>query len=123
MTNMEFEVSVETGAGVEATVSQMILNLMEKQFVQGFQRLMKLLQELLQSLLVAPAAKSVLTQLAPQKGNNGVASARQRRPRCLKVLVSLMGLVLEHRTVLMKTLPVPAAIKSMLLHVIQLRNA
>lgn len=122
MTNMEFEASVETGAGVEATASQMILNLMEKQFVQGFQRLMKLLQELLQSLLVAPAAKSVLTQLAPQKGNNGVASARQRRPRCLKALVSLMVLVLELQTAPMKTPPVPAAIKNMFLHVTKQRN-
>ena len=119
MTNMEFKVSVETGAGVEATASQMILNLMEKLFVQGFPLPMKLLQEPLQSLLVARAAKSVLTQLAPQKGNNGAASARQRRPRCLKELVSLMIPVLELQTVPMKTPPVRAAIKNMCLHAIK----
>jgi len=123
MTNMEFEVSVETGAGVEATASQMILNLMEKLFVQGFRRIMKLSQELLQNLLVAPAAKSVLIPLAPQKGNNGAASARQRRPCCLKALVSLMIPVLELQTALTKTPPVPAAIKNLFLLATKQRNA
>ena len=122
MTNMEFKVSVETGAGVEATASQMILNLMEKLFVQGFRRLMKLLQELLQSLLVAPAAKSVLTQLALQKENNGVASVRRKRPCCLKALVSLMIPVLELQTALMKTPLVSAAIQNTFLHAIKQRN-
>ena len=84
---------------------------------------MKPLQELLQSLLVAPAAKSVLTQLAPQRGNNGVASARQRRPCCLKALVSLMILVLELQTALTKTPPVPAAIKNLFLLATKQRNA
>ena len=122
MTDMEFKDFVETGAGVEATALRMILTLMEKLFAQGFQRLMKLLQELLQSLLVAPAAKSVLTQLAPQKGNNGAASAKRKHHYCLKALVSLMIPVLELQTVLMKTPLAPAVIQNMFLHAIKQRN-
>ena len=105
MANMELEVSVETEAGVGATASQLIK--MRYRFVQA------LLQ------MLAHAAKNALIQLVPQKGNNGVASARQRRPRYLKELVSLMIPVLELQTVPMKTPPVRAAIKNMCLHAIK----
>ena len=108
MTKMEFEVSVETEAGEEATASQMV------------QMRSRLVQALMQML--ALAAKSVLTQLAPQKGNNGAASVRRKRPCCLEVLVYLMVLVLELQTALMKTPHVPAAIQNMFLHAIKQRN-
>ena len=108
MARMEFEVSAETEAGEEATASQMV------------QMRSQLVQALLQML--AHAAKSVLTQHAPQKGNNGVASVRRKRRCCLKVLVSLTVLVLELQTALMKTPLVPAAIQNMFLRAIKRRN-
>ena len=122
MARMELKVSVETETGGEATALQMILNLMESQFVHGFHLVLKLLQGILQSLLVALVVKSVSTHLAPQKGNNGVASVRRKRRCCLRVLVSLTVLVLELQTALMKTPLVPAAIQNMFLHAIKRRN-
>ena len=108
MAKMEFEVSVETEAGVGVTALQLIK--MRYRFVQA------LLQ------MLAHAAKSALIQLARQKGNNGVASARQRLHCCQKGLVSLMVLVPEHQTALMKTPLVPAAIQNMFLHAMKQRN-
>lgn len=108
MARMEFEVSVETGAGEEATASQM---------VQMRSRLVQVLMQML-----ALAVKSVLTQLAPQKGNNGVASVGRKRPCYLKALVSLIIPVLELQTALMKTPLVPAVIQNMFLHAIKQRN-
>ena len=125
MAKMEFEDSAETEAGVEATVSQMIRTLTEIwKFVQGFlSLLLKLLQAILQSLLAALVVKSVLIQLAPQKGNNGVASAKQRHHCCQKGLVSLMVLVPELQTALMTTPLVPAAMQNMFRLVTKRRNA
>ena len=109
MAQMEFEVSVEIEAGVGATASQLIK--MRYRFVQA------LLQ------MLAHAAKSALIQLAPQKGNNGVALAEQRLHCCRKGLVSLMVLVPEHQTALMKTPLVPAVIQNMFRHATKRRNA
>ena len=108
MATMEFEVSVETEAGVGATASQLI------------KMRYRLVQALLQML--AHAAKSVLIQHAPQKEINGAASAKQRHHCYLKVLVSLMVLVPELQTALMKTPLVPAAIQNMFRHVTKHRN-
>jgi len=99
---------VETGAGVEGTASQMVQ--MRSQLVQALM------------LMLALAVKSVLTQLAPQKGYNGAAIVRRKRPCCLKALVSLMIPVLELQTALMKTPLVPAAIQNMFLHATKQRN-
>ena len=109
MAKMEFEVSVETEAGVGATALQLIK--MRYRFVQA------LLQ------MLALVAKSVLIQLAPQKGTNGVASANQRHHCCQKGLVSLMVLVPELQTALTKTPLVPAAIQNMFPHATKRRNA
>ena len=108
MARMELEVSVETGAGEEGTASQMVL--MRSQHVQALM------------LMLALAVKSVLTQLVPQKGNNGAASVGMRHPCCPKAPVILMVLVLELQTALMKTPLVPAAIQNMFLHAIKQRN-
>ena len=108
MARMEFEVSVETGAGAEGTASQMVQ--MRSQHVQALMQMRAL------------AVKSVLTQLAPQKGNNGAATVRRKRPCCLKALVSLMIPVLELQTALMKTPLVPAAIQNTFLHATKQRN-
>ena len=109
MAKMELEVSAETEAGVGATASQLIK--MRYRFVQA------LLQ------MLAHAVKSVLIQLAPQKGISGVASAKQRHHCCQKGLVSLMVLVPELQTAPMKTPLVPAAIQNMFLHATKRRNA
>ena len=109
MAQMEFEGSAETEAGEEETVSQMV------------QMIHRLVQALIQILVLV--AKSVLMQLVPQKENNGVASAGRRHHCCQKVLVSLMVLVLELQTALMKTPLVPAATQNMFHHATKLRNA
>ena len=106
---MEFEGSAETEAGGEATASQMV------------QMIHRLVQALMQILV--HAAKSVLIQLVPQKENNAVASAGRRHHCCQKVLVSLMVLVLELQTALMKTPLVPAATQNMFHHATKQRNA
>ena len=108
MAKMEFKVSVVTEAGGEVTASQMVQ--MRSRHVQALMQMLAL------------AVKSVLTQLVPQKGNNGAASVRKKRPCCLKALVSLMIPVPELQTAPMKTPLVPAAIQNTFLHAIKQRN-
>ena len=94
---LEFVASVGTKVGGEANASQIIP--MGPQSVQNLCLSMQLSDRFPQNR--APAARSVWTNHVLPKENNGAASARRRPLRYQKVLVSLMGLVLEHRTVLM----------------------